>query len=376
VNRGAVAEIHLFALAHNLDVIRNITGNRRVISVVKADAYGHGSIEVSKKLVKEETSFLAVAYSGEAVQLRNSGISAPVIVLFDSWAFDDFFDYDLIPVLHDVSAASALSEFAEKRGSSISVHVKIDTGMGRLGLLGEHAVVEIMKISSMKGIHLTGLMSHFSDADLSDRSYAMLQLERFRGIRDEAVRKLNRNLFSHIANSSAILTFEDAYLDAVRPGIMLYGYSPLDKSNQQYPDNIKLLPAMRVKTSVLAVRNIPAAYPVSYARTFHTKRQSRIGLLPVGYADGFNRLFSNNADVLVRGKRAPVVGRVCMDLTMVDLTEIAEAREGDEVILLGEQGGESITAQELADRAKTIPYEILTSLGKYSRRIYFDVPSC
>jgi alanine racemase len=391
VDRGAVAEINLSAIAHNLKTVYRSVKERPVIAVVKADAYGHGCLEVSKRLIKEGISFLAVAYTGEAIYLRGAGITAPIIVLFDCEDINNFFDFDLLPVIHTSTAASALSREARKRGTTIKVHVKVDTGMGRLGLHGKHVIKDIINIADMEGVELAGLMSHFSDADLSDTSFAEIQLKEFNVIRDALYKKLNRNIFSHMANSAAVLNFEDAHLNAVRPGLMLYGYSPLSQNTPslthplrggrqrrdgdseswtKIPEPTTLMPAMSVKTKILYIRNIPPGYPISYGRTYVTKRKSTIGVLPLGYADGYNRLFSNNGVVLVRGKRVPVVGRVCMDLTMVDLTEIRDVREGDEVIVLGQQGNETITAYELAQRAQTIPYEILTSLGSHSKKKY------
>jgi alanine racemase len=379
VNRGAIAEINLSAIAHNLKTVSKAVKKIPIIAVVKADAYGHGCIEVSKRLIQEGASFLAVAYTGEAIPLRGAGITAPIIVLFDCKDIDNFFDFDLLPVIHHTTTASALSQVAKKRGTTIKVHVKIDTGMGRLGLSGNYIFEDIIRIADMEGIELAGLMSHFSDAYLSDRSYATVQLKQFIMIREALCKKLNKKIFSHIANSAAALNFEDAHLDAVRPGLMLYGYSPLSQNpnpplSQDNPpiSPLTLIPAMKVKTEVLCIRNLPPYSPISYGRTFITKRHSKIGVLPLGYADGYSRLLSNNAEVLVKGTRVPVVGRVCMDLTMVDLTEVKDAREGDEVVILGQQGNESITAHELAWKAQTIPYEILTSLGSHSRREYIN----
>lgn len=405
MNRGAIAEINLSAIAHNLEAVKKSVKNRSVIAVVKADAYGHGYVEVSKRLIKRGVPYLAVAYTGEAILLRDAGITAPIIVLFDCEDIEDFVDFDLLPVIHDITIASALSRVARKRKTIIKIHVKVDTGMGRLGLSGSHLVEDLVKIADMEGIELAGLMSHFSDADLSDRSYAALQLERFNKIRETLFKKLNKKIFSHMANSAAVLTFKDACLDAVRPGLILYGYSPLSKNTPSLPlpsvqvdsdpqgggqgrradselprvvdrstnSELILIPAMRIKTKILCIRNLPPDSPISYGRTFVTKRHSKIGVLPLGYADGYSRLFSNNAEVVVRGRRVPVVGRVCMDLTMVDLTDVEDVREGDEVIILGQQDNESITAYELARRASTIPYEILTSLGSHSRKEYINI---
>ncbi|HLA00055.1 MAG TPA: alanine racemase [Thermodesulfovibrionales bacterium] len=390
MDRGAIAEINLSAIAYNLKIVNRSVKERPVIAVVKADAYGHGSLEVSKRLIQEGVSFLAVAYTGEAIHLRDAGITAPIIVLFDCEDIHNFFDFDFVPVIHTSTAASALSQEAKKRGTTIKVHVKVDTGMGRLGLHGKHVIKDIMNIAGMDGIELAGLMSHFSDADLSDTSFAAIQLKAFNVIRDTLYKKLNRKIFSHMANSAAVINFEDAHIDAVRPGLMLYGYSPLAQNTPSLtlpprggrgwrgdsglltktPEPITVMPAMRVRTKILCIRSLSPDSPVSYGRTFVTKRKSTIGVIPLGYADGYNRLFSNNGVVLVRGNRVPVVGRVCMDLTMVDLTEIRDAKEGDEVIVLGQQGNETITAYELAQKAQTIPYEILTSMGSHSKKEY------
>lgn len=380
--RGPVAEIDLPAIARNLRSVREIAGGTSVIGVVKADAYGHGAIEVSRRLVKEGISHLAVAYTGEAIELRNAGIDIPIIVLFDSGNVRDFFDFNLIPVVYSRDTALSLSDEARKRGVVVKVHVKVDTGMGRLGLCGGHVMDDLTAIADMPGLELTGLLSHFSEADLSDRSYAISQLERFNSIREKVSVKIGRKLFSHVANSAAVLTLRESYLDAVRPGLMLYGYSPFqaDKTHgakrkereKSMSGNMALTPAMTVKSRILSIRSVAAGTPVSYGRTFVTKRPSRIGVIPVGYADGYSRLFSNNAEAVVRGKRVPVAGRVCMDLTMVDLTDVREARENDEVVLLGRQGDEVITADELAQRAKTISYEILTSLGSKARKVYLE----
>ncbi len=384
MNRGALAEISLSAIAHNIQSVKKIVKNRPVIAVVKADAYGHGILEVSKLLIREGVFCLAVAYTGEAIELRTAGINIPIIVLFDSGNIKDFFDFRLIPVIHKMDTATSLSHGAKKRSIIINVHVKVDTGMGRLGLNDDHIIEDLIKISEMDGIELTGLLSHFSEADLSDRSYAVQQLERFNIIRETISKKLKRKIFSHIANSAAVISFQDAHLDAVRPGLMLYGYSPFSNAefrfrNSEHNSEIStphssfnLIPAMTIKTKILDIRNVPPNTPISYGRTFVTKRSSRIGVLPLGYADGYSRFFSNNAEVLVRGRRAPVVGTICMDLTMIDLTEVKDVREDEEVVTLGKQGKETITAQELAHKANTIPYEILTSLGSRSKRIYVD----
>lgn len=365
MNRGPLAEIDLSALQHNLETVRKIIDKRPVIAVVKADAYGHGSVEIARRLVGLGVTHLAVAYTGEAKLLRESGIAAEIIVLFDRSDIEDYFTYGLVPVVQDKEIAREFGVEAVKRGRSIRVHMKVDTGMGRIGFVPEKAVSDAVEISGWEGIELAGLMSHFSEADLADRSYALHQLKLFNEIRSAISARIGRPLMSHIANSAAVLTFKDALMDAVRPGLLLYGSSP-------FQDGFGLRPLMTIKTRVLAVRSLCAGTPVSYGRTFVAKNDCNIAVVPVGYADGYNRLFSNNGEMLVCGGRAPVAGRVCMDVTMLDVTGIGGVCEGAEVVILGRQGNETITAADLAARIGTISYEILTSLGGRSRREYIN----
>ncbi|MHB8881997.1 MAG: alanine racemase [Thermodesulfovibrionales bacterium] len=365
MNRGPSAEIDLSALQHNLGILRNITHDRSVIAVVKADAYGHGAVEVSRRLLAEGVSTLAVAFTGEARQLREAGITAPMLVLFDHDDHDSFFDLSLTPVIHDLHAAEEFSRAAQKKGRVLPVHLKIDTGMGRLGFGPDRALTEAVRIAGLPGISLEGLMSHFSEADLADRSYVRQQIAAFSSVRQDITGSLKRPLVCHMANSAASLSLQEAVFDAVRPGLLMYGYSPFE-------DQYGLKPLMSLKARILAVREVPAGSPVSYGRTYICRRPSRIAVIATGYADGYSRLFSNNAEVLVRGMRAPVAGRVCMDLTMADVTCVDGAAEGDEVVLLGRQGSEVISAVELASRIGTIPYEVLTSLGSRARKIYMN----
>ena len=382
MNRGAIAQISLDAIAQNLCTLNKIVKGLPLIAVVKADAYGHGAVEVSKKITAEGTPLLAVAFVSEAVQLRKAGIHVPILVLFDRQNLEECFDFKLIPVISDIRTAELLSRIARKRNTEIPVHIKIDTGMGRLGFYGKNVLRELLTISELEGVRIDGMLSHFSEADLADRSYASAQLEHFIALRTFLVKKTKKRIFTHIANSSAVLAFSESYLDAVRPGIALYGYSPLQGEQKQLKDISKcaktnnnrettgLVPAMTVKTKILALRSVPKGMPISYGRTFVTTKKSKIAVIPLGYADGYSRLFSNNAEVLVGGKRAPVVGRVCMDLTMIDVSAVRNCRENDEVIIMGQQGKDTITAYELAIKADTIPYEILTTLGNRSQRVY------
>ncbi|MCG2813224.1 MAG: alanine racemase [Thermodesulfovibrionales bacterium] len=383
MERGPIAEIDLSAIAHNLKTVKKITGTSTVIAVVKADGYGHGAVEAAQRLIKEGASYLAVAYTSEAIALRRAGIKAQIIVLFDKNNIEDYLKYSLIPVVHDVKTAQRFSKGAKARKHNINLHIKVDTGMGRLGFNMEDIEKEMSAICKMNFISVKGLMSHFSDADLYDRSYALMQVERFNKARDILGKKGIKPLLCHIANSAAVMTLPESYFDAVRPGLMLYGHSPIHDTEFKMQNKKNrascimhqascLKPAMTVKTKILSIRRFKRGTPVSYGRTFVTARESLIAVLPVGYADGYPRVLSNNADVIIRGKRAPVAGRICMDTTMADVTEIRDVSEGDEVILLGRQKNTAITAFELAERAGTIPYETLTSLGNRSKRVYIN----
>lgn len=357
--------IDLPALSHNFSSIRRYAGDRPVIAVVKADAYGHGAPEAARCLVEEGAAWLGVAFAPEAVELREAGIAAPIIVFFDPDP-DTVFAHGLTPVVFDLKKAEALSREAERRHRPLRIHVKVDTGMGRLGLLGD-AAAGIRAIANLPALEIEGVMSHFSDADLRDPSFALFQISRFRELKaDLAAGGLTPRVF-HVANSAAVLSRPEAHFDAVRPGLMLYGYSPLE-NDAAATHPVDLRPVMRVTTRFVSIRKVPAGTAISYGRTWTTKRESVIGVLALGYADGFSRAFSNNGEVLVRGKRAPIVGRVCMDLTMVDLTDIPDVSESDEVAVIGEQGDEVVSAGDWAVRGGTIPYEILLSLGSRAKK--------
>ncbi|HTZ16819.1 MAG TPA: alanine racemase [Dissulfurispiraceae bacterium] len=366
MQRGVTAEIDLGAVSANLSAVRSISGNRKIMAVVKADAYGHGAVDVSRALVQSGADCLAVAFTAEAAVLREAGIVAPIIVLFDP-DIEDVLEYELIPVLSDMKSARAFAREAEKRGKRITVHVKVDTGMGRLGLFSQPAK-DILEIATYSGIRVGGIMSHLSEADLADPAFALQQIAALSLLRAELLQNgLDIKLF-HIANSASVIGIPESLFDAVRPGIMLYGYSPLQAA--RVASGVTLAPVMSIKARLISLRRLCTGTPISYARTYVTGRESLIGVMAVGYADGFNTRFSNNAEVLVRGKRAPVVGRVCMDLTMVDLTDIEGVTEDDEAVIIGRQGGDYIGADDLARRIQTIPYEILTSLGSRAKRRY------
>lgn len=362
-----VAEISLDAISSNLEQVRLRTGRRKILAVVKASAYGHGAVPVAKRLILQGIDMLGTATVEEGIELRDAGITHPILVLsgINPEEIPYLIAHNLTPVIYSFSLAKLLSEESKKTGKSIRVHVKIDTGMGRFGIIAEEAIETIKKLSSLKGLVLEGIMTHFSDADLSDKGFAEYQLKRF----NKAIEGLKSSGINfpicHAANSAAILTFGHSHLDMVRPGIMLYGYLPSD--HVVCPD---LHPSLTLKSRILSIKKVPAGTPISYGRTFVTRRESLIAILPIGYADGYNRLLSNKGEAIIKGKRVPVIGRICMDTTMVDVTDIPEINEGDEAVLLGRQGDESIFADEIAVKTGTIPYEVLCSISRRVPRVY------
>lgn len=336
-----------------------------MIAVVKADAYGHGAVNISKALIEGGAATLAVAFVSEARALREAGIEkTPLLVLFDRSEIPAFFDLELMPVIHDLKTAQEFSREAVRRNVTLPVHLKVDTGMGRMGIENPSHITEVKKLP---GLEIISLMSHLSDADLADPACSHRQVEQFNAMAKE---HFPEGISRHMANSAAVLACPEAHMDAVRPGLALYGASPFDKNRKGIVLLDSLEPAMSVSARILTIRRIPKGGTVSYARTFTAKRDTLIAVLACGYADGYNRALSNKAEVIVRGQRAPVAGRVCMDLTMVDVTDVEGVTQGDKAILLGTDGNESISANQLAGLAGTIPYEILTSLGGSASRVY------
>ncbi|MDA8100706.1 MAG: alanine racemase [Nitrospiraceae bacterium] len=364
--RPTAARIDLTALAHNLGQVVSRIGGRKVLAVVKAQAYGHGAVPVAKRLVELGVPMLGVALVEEGRELRASGIPAPVLIMgpiFPEQA-PAVVDTGLTPVVFSLPVARALSEAAQDAGKKIAVHVKIDTGMGRIGLVPEEAVEFISGLANLPGIAVEGLMTHFADADLRDKEFAGRQLERFSSLIAALERRGIAVPLRHAANSAAVLDYDRAHLTMVRPGLMLYGYNPLEGGSAA-----ELRPVLSLATRIAHVKRVPAGVPISYGRTFVTRRESLIATIPIGYADGFNRLLSNTGRALVRGRRVSVAGRVCMDMTMLDVTDVPGVSAGDDVVLIGSQGAERITAQDIAETTGTIPYEVLCAISARVPRI-------
>jgi len=366
------AEIDLKAIAHNVRELRRITcRGSRIMAVVKANGYGHGSVEVARCALDNGAELLGVARIGEAVRLRNEGIEAPVLIFgFTPPPFyEDILKYDLIQTVYSLHTAEYLSDFALVNRSKIKVHVKIDTGMGRLGILpgSESALQDVESIVMLPGLAAEGIFTHFSMADSSDKLYSYRQFEIFMNFIGDLKKRGIEFSVKHAANSAGIIDMPETHLDMVRAGIAIYGLYP---SEEVKKEKIKLNPSMTLKSMVVHLKEVPAGFKISYGATYETKRPTVIATVPVGYADGYSRLLSSRGSMLVCGQRVPIAGRVCMDLTMLDVGNISEVEKGDEVVILGKQKDLEIKADEIAYLTGTINYEVVSSLTDRVKRIY------
>ncbi len=356
------AEINLDSARKNYLEIKRLTNGADIIAVIKANAYGHGDVELGHLYEKLGSPILAVACLSEALKLRQSGISVPILifgrtppalasVLSENNFIQSVFSYEYSKELSDAAS------------SPVSVHIKLDTGMTRLGIYAHEghtlsAADEAEKICALKNISAEGIFTHFADSDGETRDFTEEQLASFLATVDELSSRGLSFKFCHCANSGAVLHYKKAHLSCVRPGLILYGVCPDDK-----PHDLKLSPVMTFKSTIADIRHIKQGDTVSYGRTYTAERDMRVAVVSAGYADGIPRLLSNKASFLVCGKRAPVLGRICMDLLVVDVSEIPEAKIGGEVVFFGEQNGKSISATEFAALAGTISYEALTSVS-------------
>ena len=367
--RPTFCTVDLAALRWNFRQVRKKIGREvKVLSVVKANGYGHGAREVAKTLEHEGSDGFGVATLEEGVELREAGIRSPIVILagFYPAQFDQLLRLRLIPVAIEPDGLRRLETLARKRGVSLGFHLKLDTGMGRIGFLASEIDSWLPELNKVKSLRLGGIFSHFSHAENVGGNYTGNQLKVFRKLVERLNGAGHDPPLVHLANSAAVITLPSAHFSMVRPGLMLYGIYP----SPGMASRVALKPVLSWKSRILQLKAAAKGSSISYGQTFVTRRKSLIATLPVGYADGYPRLLSNRGAVLVRGKRAPIVGRVCMDLTMIDVTDIRGVRQGDEVVLLGCQGREKISADEMALWVGTISYEILTSISARVPRIY------
>lgn len=369
-------EIDLSALQANFQGIRKTVGQQiNIMAVVKSDAYGHGQVECAQALYSVGARTFAVAEVWEGVKLRRAGLEGDIVVLLggSQELYADIIRHKLTPVVFDVDFLTGLSDAAARMKMEVKVHLKVDVGMGRIGIMPDEVESYISLIKRLPGISLSGMLSHFPVADEIDSlETTHTQLAQFKNVLADLKSKESGKIVSHIANSAALIYFPKSHLDMVRPGISLYGCYPdasPTRAKTAVP-TLELQPVMSFKTRVIQIKEMGPGCGISYGHTFVTRRKSRIAVLPVGYADGYLRILSNRAQVLIGGRRAPVCGRVCMNATLVDVTDLPPVHTGDEVVLLGQQGDERITADEVAQWMETISYEVLCLFGSFNERFY------
>ncbi|MBI2264045.1 MAG: alanine racemase [Armatimonadetes bacterium] len=367
--RATWLEIDLDAIVHNYRLIRAQVGEGvGIMPIVKADAYGHGASEVAAVLSEEGADYFGVATLDEAVELRKAGITGSILLLEpgDPALAPEIIAHNLSQTLCNREMARVLSREAAKRGARVPVHLKVDTGLGRIGLFPEEVVPFLKAACPLPGLHFEGIFSHLASADSKDDTYFRKQVQSFTDVLEAVGREEIVFPLRHIANSAAILNGHDVCFEMVRPGIALYGHVPA----KRFSGKIPLEPALSLKSKISFLKTVPRGTLVSYGCTYETKGDSLIATLPIGYGDGFSRLLSNKGQVLIGGKRYSVVGRVCMDHIMAELPPCAPVKVGDEAVLIGKQGNEEISATEVADLVGTIPYEVLCLFTRRVPRLY------
>jgi len=369
MHRPTWVEIDLNALRHNLLAIKKWVGPQiKILGIVKADAYGHGDYEVSRVLLNNGVEMLGIAILEEGIQLRDKGIKAPLLLLGGIFEeqIDTVIQYGLTPTVYDLKLAEVLSKRAYYFNTIMKVHVYVDTGMGSIGVKYDKAVEFVKFAKSLKNLLIDGIYTHCSSSDEKDSAFTNLQIKRFRDVLT-ALDSMNARIpLRHMANSGAILGYPEAYFTMVRPGLSLYGLYPSEDVSR----DIGIRPVMSFKTRVIHIKEMDTGDVVGYGRGYSNIKPTRVATLPLGYDDGYNRLLSNQGEVLIRGKKAFVIGRVCMDQCFVDVTNIKDVSVGDEVVLYGRQGQETIPIESIAKQLNTIPYEVTCSISKRVPRIY------
>jgi alanine racemase len=367
--RPTCAEIDLEALVHNYLQVKKFAGKeKKVLAAVKSDAYGHGAVPVARALERNGADFFGVALTEEGLELRAAGIKLPILLLggFYPGQEEALVENRLTPILFDLEAAGRLNEAARRAGQVFPYHLKIDSGMGRVGFREEEMDGVLDRLRSFSSLSMEGVLSHLAVSDLPGNPFTAVQIERFLRI----LKKIRAAGFDppcrHISNSAAVLSLDIPDCTMVRPGIMLYGSPPSSYFNKGFD----LRPVMSLRTAVAHLKPVPAGTGVSYGHRFVTNRPSLVAAIPIGYGDGFSRRLSNCGEVLIRGRRARVAGTVCMDWTLIDVTDIPGVQVGDTVTLMGEDGNDRIRAEEWAGHIGTISYEVFCGLGKRVPRRY------
>lgn len=371
--RAAWTEINLESVVFNYTSLRTIAGSSEVIASIKADAYGHGAVKVAWELIKTGVEMLGVATLEEVVTLRTAGIRIP-IVLFGATPrgnVKDVMDLNVIPVVSTLKDAKMYSEIIERfstKKEEKEIFIALETGMGRLGFVDNpKSIDEIMTISKLPGIKIKGIFSHFATADEKDRTYSELQISNFNNFEKKLEAAGLKIDYKTLANSAGTINYHEAHFNAIRPGVSLYGMYPGPEVDQSL---VELDPAMSVKANIVYIKKVPPGAGISYGKRFVTERDSIIGTLPLGYADGLPRVLTGKGRVLVNGQYAPIVGSICMDQCMIDLTDIPGVKEYDEVVIMGKQGDKEITAEEIGQQSGTINYEVTCRFGQRLPKVY------
>lgn len=364
--RPTVARVDLDAVGHNVRAIRSLVGERKICAAVKADAYGHGAPAVCHAASAAGVDMFAVAMTEEAMDLRAAGIKKPIILLcpVPGEDIESILDYDITACITEEAFVLELAARALRRGVQAKAHVKVDTGMHRIGLDWQTAAPVFVKLSRLAGLRITGIFTHFACADADDLSFSKEQVRRFKSVLSQLRTAGIEVPFAHMANSNGVLRVPEAYFDGVRPGLMLYGLC----SRPELQATAGLRPVLTMRTRISHCRKLPGGEKIGYGHTFTTWRDSVVATLPIGYHDGLIRQFSNMGEVLVRGRRVAMVGRVCMDQTLIDVTDVPDAQPGDEVVIYGRQGDQYIGVEEMAARVDRIPYELTCAVGWRVRR--------
>ena len=370
--RPVWAEINLSNLDYNIKQIKEKIGDREMIGVIKADAYGHGAIQVAQVLRENGVTTFAIATLQEAIALRESGAKEEIIMLGltpDLYA-DTVVDYDITPVVCSSDNARAISDAAVQKGKVVSGLIAVDTGMGRIGYLADDlnfAAEDIKKIAALPAFRIKGMFSHMATADAYDKTYSHQQEEKYLRFY-EAMKAAGITFpFRTFANSASIMELPSVYFDACRPGIILYGCYPSDEVDK---NQLSIKPVMSVKANIVHLKEVPSGFSVSYGRRFISTRPSKIATVALGYADGYPRPYSQYAKVIVNGQLAPIAGNICMDQCMIDVTDVPDVKVGDEVILMGSDGKNTILADDIAKATGTINYEICCAFGQRLPKIY------
>jgi len=371
MHRPTWVEIDLNALRHNLSALKKRVGPQtKILGIVKADAYGHGDYEISRVLLNNGVEMLGIAILEEGIQLRDKGIKAPLLLLGGIFEeqIDTVIQYGLTPTVYDLKLAEVLSKRAYYFNTIMKVHVYVDTGMGSIGVRHDKAVEFVKFVKNLKNLLVEGIYTHCSSSDEKDSAFTNLQIKRFRDVL-AALDSMNARIpLRHMANSGAILGYPEAYFTMVRPGLSLYGLYPSEDVSR----DIGIRPVMSFKTRIIHIKDMESGDVVGYGRTYRITKPTRVATLPLGYDDGYNRLLSNQGEVLIRGKKASIIGRVCMDQCFVDVTNIKDVSVGDEAVLYGSQGQETIPIESIAKQLNTIPYEVTCSISKRVPRIYIN----